>query len=41
MQSGRTSKELDEDEEKGQCVYYSLCDTEEEKSQQMIFSGIT
>jgi hypothetical protein len=25
------SKELDEDEEKGQCVYYSLCDTEGRK----------
>ena len=24
-------KELDEDEEKGQCVYYSLCDTEGRK----------
>ena len=25
------SKELDQDEEKGQCVYYSLCDTEGRK----------
>ena len=27
----KLSKELDEDEEKGQCVYYSLCDTEGRK----------
>ena len=27
----KISKELDEDEEKGQCVYYSLCDTEGRK----------